>query len=88
MPVTEKQQRLTPRARRRFANRDGSPSPPSDPPLADLGISGRFHEDLGAAGITRLSQLESCGELTQIKGIGPKAASEIQRAVETYRTTH
>lgn len=79
---------LTPRARRLAARRD----PPTeanradDPTLAELGISPRYHDDLHAAGLTRLSQLVACGDLTQIKGIGPKASEEIRERIAAWQT--
>ena len=79
---------LTPRARRLAARRD----PPSkanhtdNPTLTALGISPRYHDDLQAAGFTRLSQLAACRDLTQIKGIGPKASEEIRERIAAWQT--
>lgn len=60
-------------------------SPEDDPTLAELGIPAKYHGDLAGAGIERLSQLEAFGDLTAIKGIGPKAAAEIKEAVTAYK---
>ena len=56
-------------------------SPEDDPTLAELGIPAKYRGDLAGAGIERLSQLEAFGDLTAIKGIGPKGAEEIRSAL-------
>lgn len=56
-----------------------------DPTLAELGIPARYHDDLQSAGIETLADLEQAGDLTNVKGIGPKASAEIAAAVAAYR---
>lgn len=56
-----------------------------DPTLAELGIPARYQDELQAAGIETLADLERAGDLTAIKGIGPKASGEIKAAIAQYR---
>lgn len=77
------------RRARVIAGRRGRVSVPpapagNDPTLAELGIPAKYHDDLAGAGIERLSQLEAFGDLTAIKGIGPKGAEEIRDAVAKH----
>jgi predicted flap endonuclease-1-like 5' DNA nuclease len=78
----------TPRARRIDARRrqvhgeqPPGQQPVTDPTLAQIGIPERYRDDLTQAGIRTLAQLQAFGDLTQIKGIGPKASQEIIDAV-------
>ena len=80
----------TPRARAIAARRQYLPvkpvtTSPIDPTLAELSVAAKYHDELAGAGINRLSQLEAYGDLTAIKGIGPKGAEEIRAAVAVYR---
>lgn len=65
-----------------------APTPPvaeaateASPSLADLGIDGRDAELLLAAGIYTAADIEAYGDLTKIKGIGPKTAEEIAELI-------
>jgi len=61
------------------------PAAPADPTLADLGIDGEATDLLTAAKLTTLSKIEAYGDLTKVKGIGPKTAGDIHAAVDLYR---
>lgn len=90
--------RLTPRARRKARRRAparGAPQEPlgdslpaDDPTLAELGVPARYHDELQSAEIERLSQLKARGDLTAIKGIGPKADEEIRERIAAWQAAH
>lgn len=60
------------------------PKTAADPTLDALNIPERYRDELASAGIARLSQLRAFGDLTAIKGIGPKSALEIEQAVQAW----
>lgn len=94
--MTETIDTRTPRARVLAARRNreaaepetkpaADPVLPVDPTLAAVGVPTKYHDELVGARITTLSALEAFGDLTAIKGIGPKGAEEIQAALAAYR---
>lgn len=74
---------------------EGTPTVPSpgdaitdvatDPTLAELGIDGEAADLLTAAKLTSLLKIEAYGDLTRVKGIGPKTAGDIRAAIDLYR---
>ncbi len=88
--MTETVDPRTPRARVLAARRNGQPAESEttsldDPTLTEVGVPAKYHDELAGAGITTLPELAAFGDLTAIKGIGPKGADEIQAAVAAYR---
>jgi predicted flap endonuclease-1-like 5' DNA nuclease len=68
---------LTPRARRLTA-RSTAPDASS---LEAAGVPARYLDELAAAGVHTLAQLNAVEDLTTIRGIGPKARDEILTAI-------
>ena len=93
--MSESIDKRTRRARRLAARQSPAveqPKPPPEEPvttnngpsLAELGVPERYRDELEGAGITTLAELKAFGDLTAIKGIGPKGAQEIAEAVAAY----
>ena len=68
---------LTPRARR-LAARSTVADASS---LEAAGVPARYLDELAAAGVHTLAQLNAVEDLTTIRGIGPKARDEILAAI-------
>ena len=74
----------TPRARRLAARSTA----PGVHPLLAAGVPARYLDELAAAGVHTLDQLQSVEDLTTIRGIGPKARDEILAAIGQSATSN